>query len=31
MIEFLFIYAFALGCLIMLATLGSIFVKGLDK
>jgi hypothetical protein len=31
MIEFLIVYALALGCLILLATLGSLFVKGLDK
>jgi hypothetical protein len=31
MIEFLIVYAVGLGCLIAMATLGSIFVKGLDK
>jgi hypothetical protein len=31
MIEFLIVYAIALGMLFLLAIIGSLFVKGLDK
>ncbi len=31
MIEFLIAYAVALGCLFLLAMLGSLFVQGLEK
>ena len=31
MIDFLIVYAVALGCLFLLAIVGSLFVRGLEK